>query len=100
MPITPKISFSQKKYLYYIGVDLWHGFLLDLANGTSDYQHGHPIPEAVADIVHPTFEALSNESLRSRCLHGGTQNQNEAINAMIWLVPRAVKRKKNWSRTA
>lgn len=23
-------------------------------------------------------------SLLSRCLHGGTQNQNEAINALIW----------------
>lgn len=26
----------------------------------------------------------SDKSLLSRCLHGGTQNQNEAINALIW----------------
>ena len=51
----------------------------DLEIGTSDYQHDHPIPEAVADVIHPTFKALL-----SRCLHRGTQNQNEAINAMIW----------------
>ena len=31
-----------------------------------------------------TFKALSGESLLSRCLHGGTQNQNEAINGLIW----------------
>ena len=66
------------------GTDSWCGFQRDLANGTSDYQHDHPIPEAVADVILPTFQALSDESLLSRCLHGGTQNQNEAINAMIW----------------
>ena len=31
-----------------------------------------------------SIEPLSDESLVSRCLHGGTQNQNEPINAMIW----------------
>ena len=66
------------------GADSWCGFQRDLANGTSDYQHDHPIPEAVADAIYPTFEALSDDSLLSRCLHGGTQNQNEAINGMIW----------------
>ena len=66
------------------GADSWCGFQRDLENGTSDYQHDHPIPEAVADVIYPTFEALSDENLLSRCLHGGTQNQNEAINAMIW----------------
>ena len=66
------------------GANSWCGFQRDLANDTSDHQHDHPIPEAVADVIYPTFEALSDESLLSRCLHGGTQNQNEAINAMIW----------------
>ena len=66
------------------GANSWCGFQRDLANDTSDHQHDHPIPEAVVDVIYPTFEALSDESLLSRCLHGGTQNQNEAINAMIW----------------
>ena len=61
------------------------GFQRDLANGTStNHKHDHPIPEAVADAIHPTFQALSDERLLSRCLHGGTRNQNEAISGLIW----------------
>jgi len=55
-----------------------------MARGSSDYTHESPIPEAVANAIFPTFEALSEESLLSRCLHGGTQHQNEAINGLIW----------------
>lgn len=66
------------------GAYSWCGFQRDEANGTSSYQHDHPIPEAVADAIYPSFESLSDETLLSRCLHGGTQNQNEAINGMIW----------------
>lgn len=44
------------------GADSWSGFQQDLENGTSDCQHNNPIPEAVADVIHPTFEALSDES--------------------------------------
>ena len=66
------------------GENSWCGFQQDIANGTSDYTHAAPIPEAVANSILPTFEALSDETLLSRCLHGGTQNQNEAINALIW----------------
>ena len=66
------------------GEQSWCGFQRDISKGTADYVHESPIPEAVADAIYPTFEALSDESLLSRCLHGGTQNQNEAINGLIW----------------
>ena len=66
------------------GDDSWCGFQRDVAKGTSDYQHNHPLPTAVANSILPIFEALSDEDLLARCLHGGTQNQNEAINALIW----------------
>jgi len=66
------------------GEESWCGFQRDISKGTADYVHESPIPEAVADAIYPTFEALSDKSLLSRCLHGGTQNQNEAINALIW----------------
>lgn len=46
--------------------------------------HTHTLPSAVANAIHPTFEALSDQDLLRRCLHGGTQNRNEAINALIW----------------
>ena len=59
------------------GAESWCGFQRDLEKGTSDFQHDHPIPEVVADIIHPTLEALSDESQGvctevHRCLHGGT----------------------------
>ena len=66
------------------GENSWCGFQRDIAKGTSDYIHKNPIPEAVANVILPTFEALSEESLLSRCMHGGTQNQNESINGLIW----------------
>jgi len=58
----------------------WCSFQRDMARGTSDYTHESSIPEAVADAILLTFEALCEESLLSRYLHGGTQNQNETIN--------------------
>eukprot|EP00112_Aurelia_sp_Birch-Aquarium-sp1_P014509 Seg314.3 transcript_id=Seg314.3/GoldUCD/mRNA.D3Y31 product="hypothetical protein" protein_id=Seg314.3/GoldUCD/D3Y31 len=66
------------------GSSSWCGFQRDVSNGTSTYRHEHPLPVAVADEIRPTFEALSAELLLSACLHGGTQNQNEAFNALIW----------------
>ena len=66
------------------GEDSWCGYQWDIAKGTSDYQHNHPLPKAVANIILSIFEALIAEDLLARCLHGGTQNQNEAINSLIW----------------
>lgn len=66
------------------GEDSWCGYQRDIAKGTSDYQHNHPLPKAVANIILSIFEALIDEDLLARSLHGGTQNQNEAINSLIW----------------
>lgn len=37
------------------GEDSWCGFQRDIAKGTSDYQHNHPLPKAVANIILPIF---------------------------------------------
>ena len=66
------------------GETSWCGYQRDLANGTRLYHHDHPLPEAVAEEIRPIFDALSAESLLQSCLHGGTQNQNESFNALIW----------------
>ena len=66
------------------GEDSWCGFQRDIAKGTADYAHKEPMKEAVATAILPTFEALSEESLLSKCKHGGTQNQNESVNGLIW----------------
>ena len=66
------------------GEESWCGFQRDISKGTADYVYNSPIPEAVADTIYPTFEALRDKSLLSQCLHGGPPNQNEATNGLIW----------------
>lgn len=67
-----------------VGEDSWCGFHRDVARKTSTYTTKNPLPKAVATAIFPVFEALTAEELLSGCLHGGTQNQNEAFNALIW----------------
>ena len=45
------------------GENSWCGFQRDVAKGTTVYVYKNPIPEAVADVIYSTFEALSEESL-------------------------------------
>ena len=65
-----------------LGEHSWCGFQWDVARGTSEYQH-NPLPEAVANAILPIFESLSDDELLACCLHGSTQNKNEAIHALI-----------------
>ena len=67
-----------------VGEDSWCGFQRDVAKKTKTYTRKNPIPKAVASAIYPVFEALTTEELLSGCLHGGTKNQNEAFNALIW----------------
>ena len=66
------------------GEESWCGFQRDAALRTNSYNHPHPIPSAVAEVVRGIFDALSSDILVDVCLHGGTQNQNESFNGMIW----------------
>ena len=66
------------------GKDSWCCFQRALAKGTTTYSCKNYLPQAVASSIHPVFEALTAEELLSSCLHGSTQNQNEAFNALIW----------------
>ena len=75
---------SPQHHLCPKGTDSWCGFQRDVANKTNLYQHDHPLPVAVAEKIKDVFHALSEESLLSACLHGGTQNQNESFNGLIW----------------
>lgn len=87
MHIPANKECSQEKHGHNLcpsGKNSWCGIQRDLAKGTSEYPHEHLIPKAVANANLPTFEALSDEDLLACCLHGGTQNQNEVIDALIW----------------
>ena len=70
---TQTTTFALKEKLVGVGIrEIWPRIL------------SHPLPEAVSDSIRPVFTDLSKSQLRSSCLHGGTQNQNEAFNALIW----------------
>ena len=66
------------------GKDSWCGFQRDVATGQKSYKHDHSIPDAICQQILPIFKALSSDALLQACVHGGTQNQNEALNALIW----------------
>ena len=66
------------------GENSWCGYQKDLARGTKEYCHKHPLPKAICNTIRPIFEALSANKLLERCLHGNTQNANESLNALIW----------------
>lgn len=44
----------------------------------------HRLPRFVFQIIKPIFERLSSDDLLSKCLHGGTQNNNEAFHHTLW----------------
>lgn len=48
------------------------------------FKHKNSIPVAVMEVLKPDFQHLAKPELLKRCLHGKTQNVNEAFNHIIW----------------
>ena len=42
------------------------------------------LPLVIKKVIEPIFSDLSKDELLENCVHGKTQNNNEAINAIIW----------------
>ena len=73
------------------GSDSWCKWQLDKQNGTKLYKPRIGIPKWIHDVIYPIFVELRDDSLLSKCLHGQTQNPNEALNQIIWSkVPKAI----------
>ena len=73
------------------GKESWCRFKRDKATGQQTYKPGPGLPINVIKHVKPMYEDLSSDSLLKKCVHGKTQNQNEAFNALIWeRVPKNV----------
>lgn len=69
----------------------WCQYQQDKANHTSLYKHGPGLPLPVIAKVKPEYVRLSEDSLLEKCFHGKTQNQNEALNGMVWQsIPKEV----------
>ena len=42
------------------------------------------MPPAITKLLDPVFRDLSSDQLLQRCIHGQTQNANEAFNHILW----------------
>ena len=65
------------------GSTSWCKYQQDKASRTSTYKHEPGLPLELIAKVTPEYIKLS-DSLLEKCLHGKTQNQNEALNGMVW----------------
>ena len=66
------------------GTDTWCKCWKDKLNNEKQFVEKPGMPIAVYDIIKPIFLDLSNDTLLKKCLHGKTQNANEALNNLIW----------------
>ena len=64
--------------------DSWCKYQADKIKNTNTCKQEPGIPAIIRDKIKPVFLNLSDDRLLSKCLHGKTQNINEAINSVIW----------------
>ena len=65
-------------------VDSWCKWQSDKITGRGQYKKKLNLPLAIKEVLLPMFKDLSADQLLSKCLHGLTQNGNEALNNLIW----------------
>ena len=65
------------------GNDSWCKWQKDQTNGTSSFKPKNVAPAVTQEIL-PTFEALWDENLLQSVLEGLSQNNNEALNHLVW----------------
>lgn len=68
-----------------VGEGSWCKFQRAKAKGEryDHIDHFH-LPKIIMTEIKPIFEDLAKTDLLRKCLHGGTQNQNESLNNIIW----------------
>ena len=52
--------------------------------GVTEFKPKLNIPQAIFDVIMPIYKELTNDKLLEKCLHGKTQNSNEALHGLIW----------------
>ena len=66
------------------GENSWCKYQSDKVIGKKTYKDNFTIPLVKRDEIEPIFTDLSSDQLLTKCLHGRTQNVNEALNQLIW----------------
>ena len=52
----------------------------------NNYSEKTRLPNVFQSVLKPIFDRLSSDDILSRCLKGLSQNQNEAINGILWSI--------------
>ena len=65
------------------GIDSWCKYTKDQMTKEKSYKQSVSFPNDVIKEVTPVYARLSEKALLEQCLHGKTQNQNQALNKMI-----------------
>ena len=62
----------------------WCKWQQDKINGTCKHRNNLNLPSCIKRLLEPIFRDLSKDELLEKCLHGQTQNANEAFNSILW----------------
>ena len=62
----------------------WCKWQNDQINKTQTFRKKINLPNAIKTVIEPIFRDLSSDELLMKCLHGQTQNCNEAFNGVLW----------------
>ena len=74
----------------------WCKFQADKVTNKTTYKPNITIPVAIKGELMQVFKDLSSDDLLAKCLHGQTQNVNEALHRVIWQkCPKAVYTSRN-----
>lgn len=67
------------------GAGSWCSYNRDLATGGNTHEPiKDPLPQAIVDVVQPTFDRLGDEQFLAGCENCLDQNNNESLHHMIW----------------
>ena len=67
-----------------IGPESWCKWRQDQGNGVSKHKKNINLSQWIHSLLVPIFKDLRNDELLEKCLHGKTQNCNEALNHIMW----------------
>ena len=62
----------------------WCKWQQDKVKETIKHKNKVNLPSCIKRLLEPIFRDLSKDDLLEKCLHGQTQNANEAFNSLLW----------------
>ncbi|GFW03996.1 uncharacterized protein TNCV_2051121 [Trichonephila clavipes] len=74
-----------------LGSESWCAYQRAQSAGKVFYDKNAGLPKNIINKIKPTYLQLCDQNLLRKCLHGKTQNANEAFNGCLWnVVPKEI----------